>query len=186
MGGWMGTLLGGILGFGASVIPEVIALIRANVFHRFSMEESKQNQEALKQVVSSNTDAVNSLAVVQSGIQSQLTLTNEAINALAVQIQANCKPTAWVDVISNTVRPVITYLFFGMFFIIKLSAMLHVMLHEHVEVLQALPMIWDAETSSLFAAIISFWFGSRALGGASGTATTNSSAPVVTPVVGKR
>jgi hypothetical protein len=44
-------------------------------------------------------------------------------------------------------------------------------LHEHVEFIQAMPLIWDPETSSLFAAIISFWFGSRALGNAAGTAT---------------
>ena len=148
---WIGTLLGGLIGFGASVIPEAVALVRASYFHRFQMEAIEKGHEELAQSISSQTDA---------------------INALTLQVQANCKPS-WLDLISNSVRPILTYLFFSMFFLIKMSALVHLLVYEHVEVMVGLPLIWDPETSSLFAAIISFWFGSRALGGAAGTASTN-------------
>jgi len=34
---------------------------------------------------------------------------------------------------------------------------------EGLTVVQAMPQIWDPETQALFAAVMSFWFGQRAL-----------------------
>jgi tetrahydromethanopterin S-methyltransferase subunit E len=147
MGG-LGTLLGGLMGFGASAIPEVISLVRASYFHKFAMEAANAGHD---------------------DVLAQLTTQTQTLTTISSQLEAQAQ--SWMDFLSSSVRPILTYLFFGMFFFIKMTALYHVLHTDHVEILTALPFIWDSETSSLFAAIISFWFGSRALGATAGTAT---------------
>lgn len=157
--GWLGTLLGGLMGFGASAIPEIISIVRAHFFHKFAMEAADAGH---------------------TEILAKLNTQSDAIQALQTQIQTGCKPN-WIDVLANSVRPILTYLFFALFFIIKITALFHILWKEDVELLTAMQVIWDTETSSLFAAIISFWFGSRALGAASGTATMPTPTALSTP-----
>jgi hypothetical protein len=64
-----------------------------------------------------------------------------------------------------SVRPVITYTFFGVFAFIKLYGFYFAVHRENVSILLMLPILWDEGTQALFAAVLSFWFGSRALGG---------------------
>jgi hypothetical protein len=61
-----------------------------------------------------------------------------------------------------SIRPVITYAFFGLFVLIKLQAMWHGMFDNQTPIVQLLPIIWDEGSASLFAAILAFWFGTRA------------------------
>jgi len=61
-----------------------------------------------------------------------------------------------------SVRPVITYFFFLMFVAVKGSA-LYAMLVTGEDIPTAISLVWDEDTGALFAAVISFWFGSRAI-----------------------
>ena len=74
----------------------------------------------------------------------------------------------WVDALAGTVRPVITYAFFALFAAVKGSALYVLIAVEGMLLAQALPQIWDPETQALFAAVMSFWFGQRALAKARG------------------
>ena len=69
----------------------------------------------------------------------------------------------WVDGLRASVRPIITYAFFTLFTVVKVSALYVLMNEEGLSVVQAMPQIWDPETQALFAAVMSFWFGQRAL-----------------------
>lgn len=151
MGG-LGTLIGGVIGFGAALIPEFMSIIRAAYFHRFSMEACEKGHQELA---------------------AQMSVQSDTINNLAAQIQqSRPESLGWVEALRVSLRPIITYLFFGMFFIIKLTMLWYAM-HYAESVKDITPIVWDTETSSLFAAVISFWFGSRALGAATGTATVS-------------
>lgn len=70
---------------------------------------------------------------------------------------------AWVDALRASVRPTITYAFFLLFAGVKASALYVLIAVEGLLLTEALPRIWDPETEALFAATISFWFGSRSL-----------------------
>jgi hypothetical protein len=70
--------------------------------------------------------------------------------------------TTVFDALRASVRPTITYGFFILFVIIKLYGLWHGVAVEHTPTIQLLPIIWDDGSGSLFAAILSFWFGSRA------------------------
>jgi hypothetical protein len=61
-----------------------------------------------------------------------------------------------------TVRPVITYAFFGLFATVKLAVLIK-LLDQGVSIMDGLIAVWDGETQALFAAVMTFWFGQRAL-----------------------
>jgi tetrahydromethanopterin S-methyltransferase subunit E len=61
-----------------------------------------------------------------------------------------------------SIRPVITYSFFILFVIVKLSAA-YVMLSTGQSVPEMLHAVWDVDTSALFGTIMAFWFGARVM-----------------------
>ncbi len=75
---------------------------------------------------------------------------------------AIAQSTGFVAGLQKSVRPVITYCFFGLFAAIEVSLLLDA-LEQGVELSAALNVLWDDDTKAIFAAIISFWFGSRAI-----------------------
>jgi hypothetical protein len=61
-----------------------------------------------------------------------------------------------------SIRPVITYVFFAMFVVIKSSAA-YIMINNGMSIPEMLSAVWDDNTSAIFGAIMGFWFGSRAI-----------------------
>ena len=64
--------------------------------------------------------------------------------------------------LQKSVRPVITYAFFALFAVIEVTLLTEA-LRTGTEFADAIQLLWDEDTKAIFAAIISFWFGSRAL-----------------------
>ena len=62
----------------------------------------------------------------------------------------------WV-VIAATVRPVLSYLFFVEFFALTLCVNMGWM------TLEQYGRVWNDDAQAIFAAVVSFWFGSRAM-----------------------
>ena len=56
----------------------------------------------------------------------------------------------------------ITYAFFGLFATIEITLLMEA-LEKGTEFSEAIQLLWDEDTKAIFAAIISFWFGSRAI-----------------------
>ena len=68
----------------------------------------------------------------------------------------------FINALRGSVRPIITYCFFALFVGVKVTALLALLDVGH-DMGRALSLIWDDATSGLFAAIMSFWFGNRAV-----------------------
>lgn len=74
----------------------------------------------------------------------------------------------WVDALSGSVRPMITYAFFTLYVLVK-CAQFSILLspalpwQNNLSVAQALVSLWTEEDIAIFSAIMAFWFGSRAL-----------------------
>ena len=64
--------------------------------------------------------------------------------------------------LQKSVRPVITYAFFILFATIEITLLLEA-LEKGTDFSEAINLLWDDDTKAIFAAIISFWFGSRAI-----------------------
>jgi len=143
------SLLGSLLGFGTSFVPAV--------FNHF--KEKSEREHELKKME----------------LQAQLIEKNISLDIKKLQAQADVEETkglyehdaslkggSFVDTMRASVRPVITYTFFGLFVAIKGCALIS-LLGQGKLLIEALPLLWDQETSALFAAVVSFWFGGRAL-----------------------
>ena len=144
----MMTLLGSLLGFGSSFLPEVLNFFKAGQEHKQKMESMKLEME----LMSKRSELQLSLLDKQADIKETEGLyKHDSIDA-----------GGFVNGLRGSVRPVITYAFFGLFVAVQIVIMVKVM-NEGGNWASAVTLMWTSETSGLFAAIMSFWFGNRAV-----------------------
>lgn len=143
------TLLGSLLGFFSSVLPEMMNLFREGQDRQHELAVLKLQMEQHTLGHTQRLEAINVEADIQEGL---------------ALLKHDSQPSGvtWVDGLRASVRPVITYGFFLLFVTIKVQT-LSVLLNHGVSFEMAVIRLWDAETQALFAAIISYWFGARSL-----------------------
>ncbi len=143
------TLLGSLLGFVTSAFPDLLGLFRDWQDRKHELAILDRQMEQMKLGHQQRLEEIE----VQADI------------AESKALYRHDKPVgvAWVDALRATVRPVITYAFFLLFASVKGSALYVLIAVEGLLLAEALPRIWDPETQALFAAVMSFWFGQRAL-----------------------
>ena len=140
--------MGSLLGFGTSFLPKVMDYFqdKSDKKHELMVMEVQIKQQ--KELALQKLEMVN----VEADIRE--------VEAL----QKSMQPTGvkWVDGLRGSVRPVITYAFFLLFCFVEISAYL-ALTANGVSGLDALNAVWDEDTKALFAAVIAFWFGGRAI-----------------------
>jgi len=145
-------LLGSLLGFGTSIVPEILGYFK----------QSQANKQELKML-----EAKAQYAAQLSTLKLQ-ELDAEADIAETKGLYAHdtelAKRGGWVVGLQASVRPVVTYLFMGAFLAVKGGMIYSLISNQGIDWTTALEVSWDAETQALFAAIMSFWFGNRAMG----------------------
>ncbi len=145
------TLLGSLLGFGTSIVPEVLGFFK----------QSQANKQELKML-----EAKAQYAAQLSTLKLQ-ELDAEADIAETKGLYAHdtelARRSGWVVGLQASVRPVVTYLFMAAFLGVKGGLVFSLIFMQGVDWTTALDVTWDGETQALFAAIMSFWFGNRAM-----------------------
>jgi hypothetical protein len=141
------TLLGSFLGLLGSFVPEFLKHVR-------DKSDKKHELEILdRQITMMQTSQKHRLENL------------EAIGSIreAEALYHHARPAgiAWVDALSGSVRPVVTYLFFLLYAATKGAQA--VLLYETLSISQTLIHLWHPEDQALFAAVMSFWFGQRSL-----------------------
>jgi len=141
------TLLGSLLGFVTSAFPDLLGLFRdrQDRMHELAildrqMEQAKLGHQQRLEEIEVQADIAESKALYKH---------DQPVGV------------GWVDTLRASVRPIITYAFFGLFASVKGSGLYVLITVEGLLFAEALPQIWDPETQALFAAVMSFWFGSR-------------------------
>lgn len=140
------TLLGSLLGFISSAFPDLLKIWRdaADRKHELAilqmqMEQQRQGHTHRLEEINVQADIAESRALYKtyhSGIQ-------------------------WVDALNGTVRPVLAYAFFLLYASVKWAQL--AAFSGSVTFIEALPLIWHVEDQAIFAGIISFYFGQRAM-----------------------
>ena len=144
----MMTLLGSLLGFGSSFLPEVLNFFKTGQEHKQKMESMNLEME----LMGKRSELQLNMLDKQAGIKETEGLyKHDSIDA-----------GGFVNALRGSVRPVITYSFFGLFVAVQIVIMVKVM-GEGGDWASAVTLMWTPETSGLFAAIMSFWFGNRAV-----------------------
>ncbi len=152
-----GALVAAFFGFVAAQFPEFVEMLKDRFSHQRGMESKQQELDA-----------------IAAGYQTTIHEQGESLQAQAAEIDTLRKQAQDSDsdndlkghttllFIRSSVRPVVTYGFFALFAIITLYSLHHGLAVDHTPVKDIFPVIWDDDTEDLFAAVIAFWFGSRA------------------------
>jgi len=142
-------ILSTILGAFTASLPSIIGIFEKRQDHKYEVELERIRMDAAKQGVDLQIALQEAKASVEEGDslrRHDMSLSNDG----------------FVGSLRASVRPVITYLFFLMFCLIKGSAV-YVMIKQGADIPTTLAAIWDGETVAIFGAIIGFWFGGRAI-----------------------
>ena len=142
------TLLGSLLGFGTSFLPEVLNFFRAGQDHKHKLESMQLEMDMMAKRNELKLNIIDKQAEIK---ETEGLYKHDSIEA-----------GGFINALRGSVRPVITYVFFGLFVAIKITALISLM-DAGNDLGRSLSLIWDDSTSGLFAAIISFWFGGRAV-----------------------
>ena len=142
------TLLGSLLGFGTSFLPEVLNYFRAGQEHKHNLERMSLEMDMMAKRNELKLNIIDKQAEIK---ETEGLYKHDSMDA-----------GGFINALRGSVRPVITYVFFGLFVSIKITALIALM-NSGNDLGRSLSLIWDDSTSGLFAAIISFWFGGRAV-----------------------
>ena len=145
----MMSLLGSLLGFGTSFLPEALNFFKAGQEHKQKLETMKLEAELMEKRSALKLQELDKKADIAE---------TEGIYAHDRSIDAG----GFVNALRGSVRPVITYAFFLMFAATEAVIIVKV-LETGGDWKDAVELMWTDETAGLFAAIMSFWFGNRAV-----------------------
>ena len=144
------TILGSLIGFAGSALPKVFDMVDDWQDRKHELSMMDRQIEASKLSHTQKIEALN----IEADISESKALYRH---------DQSMKSSGFMGGLRASVRPVLTYLFFGLFAVIKGAALYGLIYTNGVDWELAVMTLWDEETQGIFAAIISFWFGSRAL-----------------------
>ena len=144
------TVLGSLLGFAGSAVPSLIDMFKEKEDKKAKVEMFKLQLEAKEKGV----DLDIKLMEAKAAVEEQKSLIEHDI--------ALGKQGGFINSLRAFVRPFITYVFFLTFIGVKFT-LVYQAIKSGSDLNATLDVVWDEQTEGLFAAIISFWFGSRAM-----------------------
>ena len=145
----MMTLLGSLLGFGTSFLPEILNFFKKSQENKHELQKMQMEMELMAKRSELKIQELDKQAEIK---ETEGLYKHDSVDA-----------GGFINALRGSVRPIITYAFFGLFVAIKVTALLSLMGNGGMDLTMALDTIWDDQTAGLFAAIMSFWFGNRAV-----------------------
>ena len=144
------SLVGSLLGFASSAVPAVTDIFKDKADRKFELDKMQKMAELRQQGLDFDKQMYDKMGADKEHAR------------LIAHDTAIMQSTGWTSVLQKSVRPVITYAFFGLFATIEIVLLMNA-LEMGTPFAEAINLLWDEETKAIFAAIISFWFGSRAV-----------------------
>lgn len=140
------TLLASLAGFISSLIPELL---------KYFVDKSDKNHEVL----------LLEYQLRLHKLKSNNRLEEVASSGYAEEAKALYKTyktgVYWVDALNGTVRPILAYAFFGIYSFIKLLQ--YKLIASSMNMIDIVTILWNGDDQAIFAGIISFYFGQRAI-----------------------
>ena len=139
------SLIGSLLGFASGVVPEVLGYFRKQQDHEFELELYAAKAKYAEALTANKLKELDLKAEIQE------------LKSLYKHDQTLKTSSPFISALRASVRPVITYFFFFMFVGVEISVIFSLVHPAMID------QIWNENTQGLFAAVLSFWFGSRAM-----------------------
>ena len=144
------SLLGTLIGFGTSIVPEVLGY--------FKQKQANEQQLNMLEAKAKYASQLSELKLKELDAEADIQETKSIY-----EHDRTIDASPFIDSLRGSVRPVITYLFFLMFICVKGVLMYALIANQNLDWTIAIEMAWDPETQAIFSAIIAFWFGNRAM-----------------------
>lgn len=141
------TLLGSLVGFIGAAFPDIL--------RHFRERDDRKHELMVLQMQLTQQAKGHTQRLEEIHVQADIAETRALYKTYHSGI-------GWVDALNGTVRPVLAYAFFALYAAIK--AMQFVMVDFSTPLPWQLTSLWSAEDQAIFAGIISFYFGQRAMG----------------------
>ena len=142
------TLLGSLLGFLGAAFPEFLKLFRDRADRRHELEILDRQIDLQKQGFAQRLEEIRVSADVAES------------RAIYKTYYTGIR---WVDALNGTERPVLAYAFFVLYAGVKCAQMFTFLSGEALPWLTLANVLWTEDDAAIFAGIISFYFGSRAM-----------------------
>tara|TARA_Y100000034_G_scaffold136371_1_gene212453 strand:+ start:12001 stop:12486 length:486 start_codon:yes stop_codon:yes gene_type:complete len=141
------TLLTTVIGVAANLLPGILTYFekKQELQHELKLLEARLQYDSAK--VQWDIDKINVQADANEGADLR-------------RHDSTLDGGRFINALRASVRPVLTYSFFGVFVTIKVLAATTLM-NDGVTALDAMDVIWDDNAKAMFGAIVGFWFGGR-------------------------
>ena len=145
------TLLGGLLGGVFRIVPEFLKWLDSKNERKHELAMQDKQLEFQKVMGSQKMEGVEA--------QGQADWNVGALDTLKSAIAGQAVPSGvrWVDALSSSVRPVVTYWFMALFCSVKVALFFSYM-QTDVSWVDAIKLLWGESDMALFAGIMNFWF----------------------------
>lgn len=140
------TLLASLAGFLSSIIPELIKYFIDKNDKKHELQILEQQIKLKKQFSENRLDEIN------------IANFDKEYQALYKTFKTGI---CWVDALNGSVRPVLAYSFFAIYGFIKYLQ--YSIIASSLNINDIITILWSVEDQAIFAGIISFYFGQRAL-----------------------
>ena len=134
-------ILGSILGFGSSIAPAITDHFKTKKAMEFELKKMEKMAELRKAGYDHEIQQFREMGL------------HKEQQALIEHDIAITKGTGFISGLQKSVRPVITYCFFGLFAAIEFT-LLQETLNNGTPLAEALNTLWDDDTKAIFAAIM--------------------------------
>ena len=138
------TLLGSLLGFFGAAFPDILKIFRDKADKEHELKILMLQMDQQKQGYTQRLEEIRTNVDISESIELYKTYKTDIV---------------WVDALNGTVRPVLAYAFFALYATAKYFQF--TLIPEGS--VQLLWGLWQAEDQAIFAGIISFYFGQRAM-----------------------
>ena len=145
------TLLGSLLGFSTSIIPEILGF--------FKQGQANKQELVMLEAKAKYAQALSSLKLEELDAKAEIVETEK----LYEHDMALAARGGWIVSLQASVRPVITYLFMLTFLAVEGGIVYSLITTQGADWVTALQAVWTDDVQAIFAAILSFWFGNRAM-----------------------
>jgi hypothetical protein len=144
------SLLGTLMGFGTSIVPEILGY--------FKQKQANEQQLKMLEAKAKYADQISKLKVEELDAEAEIAETKGLY-----EHDRSIDAGGFINGLRGSVRPVITYMFFLMFASVKGTMIYAMISNQNIDWTTAVDTAWDDETAAVFSAIIAFWFGNRAM-----------------------
>lgn len=141
----MVTVISALVGFISAAFPDLLKLLRD---HQDRKQELRILELQMQQQAQGHTQRLEEI-----GVQADIAESNAIYKTWQTGI-------IWVDALNGTVRPVLAYAFFLLYASVK--SMQFALLPE-MPLPWQVEALWNVEDQAIFAGIISFYYGQRAM-----------------------